>query len=171
MAQERAASTRERVERRRFNLAQISMILSTALVVGYLIVWASTVQGSGGPEGYVRNTDFIATLTGGLIIRQGDGVHLYDRETQRIAQDTVLRPYKVLTDNNILPYNHPAVRGAAGRPLMGLRYWFAFAAWTLVAGLAVGVSVGLLDSALPVSRQTGWALSLAACSYLPLLRS
>ena len=140
-------------------------------MAGYLLIWASTVQGKGGPEGYVRDTDFVSTLTGAQIIRDGNGQELYDPNMQRAAQNRVLSPYKTLTDNNILPYNHLPFEAILVAPLTETRYWFAFAAWTLAAGLAMGVAVGILDAALPVSRVAGWVLSLAACSYLPVIRS
>ncbi|MDQ3929479.1 MAG: glycosyltransferase 87 family protein, partial [Chloroflexota bacterium] len=38
------------------------------------------------------------------------------------------------------------------------------------AGLAIGLSLGMMDGTLSVSRSVGWALSLAACSFLPLIR-
>jgi hypothetical protein len=34
----------------------------------------------------------------------------------------------------------------------------------------VGMSLGMLDGSIPVSRPVGWVMSLAACSYLPLIR-
>ena len=50
---------------------------------------------------------------------------------------------------------------------MDLPYPIVFALWTLLCGIAIGMSLGLLDGALPVARPVGWVLSLAACSYLP----
>jgi hypothetical protein len=40
----------------------------------------------------------------------------------------------------------------------------------MLAGLGIGMSLGMMDGALPGARPLGWVMSMAACSYLPLMR-
>jgi hypothetical protein len=154
--------------------------MAAGLVVAYLLIWVRAVQDVGGPEGYIRGTvgsagvegrgpvDFVSTLTGAYIIRQGAGTDLYDLQTQQFAQNDVLSP---LPPGRLLPYNHLPWEALVVFPLMDLPFPLIFAFWTMLAGLAIGVSLGMMDSALPVSRQVGWVMSMAACSHLPLIRS
>jgi hypothetical protein len=152
-------------------VGKVAVALTVGLVVSYLLMWAGTVQQFGGPEGYVRRTDFVSTLTGGLIIRDGNGPLLYDLEAQRAAQNRVLAPYSQLDPGKVLPYNHVPFEAMLVSLLVDLPYPLVFALWTLAAGLAIGLALGIMDGALPVTRSTGWVISLAACSYLPLIRS
>jgi hypothetical protein len=155
-------------------VARLALVLSAGLVIAYLLVWVRAVQDVGGPEGYIRGTsdrgpvDFVSTLTGAYIIRQGAGTDLYDLQTQQFAQNEVLRP---LPPAGLLPYNHLPMEALVIAPFMDLPFPIVFAFWTMLAGLAIGVSLGMMDSALPVTRQVGWVMSMAACSYLPLIRS
>ena len=73
---------------------KVAIAISMALIVGYLVLWAQNVQDTGGPEGYIRGNsnrgpvDFVSTLTGALIIRDGNGQNLYNlkpRPAPRIA--------------------------------------------------------------------------------------
>jgi hypothetical protein len=150
---------------------RLAVALTIALVISYLLLWASAVQGFGGPEGYVRRTDFVSTLTGSLVLREGNGHNLYDLEVQRDAQSRILSPYVVLDPGRMLPYNHIPFEAILITPFIDLPYPLIFALWTLAAGLAIGLALGMMDGALPVARPIGWVLSLAACSYLPLIRS
>jgi hypothetical protein len=152
-------------------VGKLAVALTVALVISYLLMWAGTVQQFGGPEGYVRRTDFISTLTGGLIIREGNGQSLYDLEAQRTAQNRVLAPYSQLDPGKVLPYNHIPFEAMLVSLMVDLPFPLVFALWTLTAGLAIGLALGMMDGALPVTRSTGWVMSLAACSYLPLIRS
>ena len=152
--------------------SRLAIALSLALIVGYLLLWARVVQESGGPEGYIRRpVDFISTLTGALIIHEGHGPLLYDLQTQHDAQSRIFAPYRALGERELLPYNHLPFEALAIAPLMDMPYPLVFALWTLTAGLAIGLSLGVMDGALPGSRQAGWVLSMAACSYLPLVRA
>src|SRR5688500_9650926 len=152
--------------------AKLALVLSAGLVIAYLLVWVRAVQDVGGPEGYIRgNTDrgpvdFISTLTGAYVIRNFDGTNLYNLPTQQLAQNAVLE-----REGSLLPYNHLPWEALLVMPLVDLPFPIVFAFWTMLAGLAIGVSLGMMDSALPVTRQVGWVMSMAACSYLPLIRS
>src|SRR5262249_52443265 len=144
----------------------LALIVPVALVTTYLVVWASFVQDRGGPEGYVRATDFVPIFTGALILRGGDGPLLFDLETQRVVQDRVVGS----SNARLVPYDRVPFEALLVQPFAIAPMWVAFAAWTLIAGLALGLAVGTMDGALPVSRPVGWVLSLAACSYLPAIR-
>jgi hypothetical protein len=149
-------------------LSKLAVAVSVTLVGVYLVVWANAVQNSGGPEGYVRVTDFVPVFAGGLILREGDGPFLYDTVVQRraLSRSSVLGPQSAGAAYDRTPFEALLVA-----PLTALPPWVGFAVWTLAAGLALGLAVGLLDGALPVSRPVGWAMSLAACSYLPAIRA
>jgi hypothetical protein len=146
-------------------------------VIGYLVLWAQNVQQNGGPDGYIRGTegrgpvDFISQLTGALVIHEGNGTRLYDLDIQRDAQNRIFEGYRpALATAQILPFNHVPFEALLLAPLMDLPYPLVFALWTLLSGVAVGMSLGMLDGSIPVARPVGWVMSLAACSYLPLIR-
>jgi hypothetical protein len=156
---------------------KIAIALALALVIGYLVLWAQNVQQSGGPDGYIRGTegrgpvDFISQLTGALVVHEGNGARLYDLDIQRDAQNRIFAGYRpALTTAQILPFNHVPFEALLLAPLMDLPYPLVFALWTLLSGVAVGMSLGMLDGSIPVARPVGWVMSLAACSYLPLIR-
>jgi len=151
-------------------LSKLAIALAIGLVIGYLLLWADAVQRRGGPEKYVRDTDFVSTLTGAAILRDGHGDLLYDLDTQLDAQYRV-RGSQAERGDTLLPYNHLPFEAMLIAPVMDLPYPAIFALWTLLAGLAVGLSLGMLDGTLPGARPLGWVLSMAACSYLPLMRS
>jgi hypothetical protein len=158
-------------------LRKLAIGIAIALIVGYLLLWAQNVQDTGGPDGYIRGTvergpvDFISALTGAVVIRNGDGQQLYNLDVQRDAQNSIFEGYRPpLTTAQILPFNHLPFEALIIAPFMNLPYPIVFALWTLLCGIAVGMSLGMLDGALPVPRPVGWVLSLAACSYLPLIR-
>ncbi|HUP26962.1 MAG TPA: glycosyltransferase family 87 protein [Chloroflexia bacterium] len=150
-------------------LSKLAIALSVGLIAGYLLLWARTVQTHGGPDNYVRITDFISVLTGATIIRDGNGSLLYDLQTQRDAQFRVRGPLAAEGDK-LLPYNHVPFEALAVAPFADLPYPVIFAIWTMLAGLSIGMSLGMMDGALPGARPLGWVMSMAACSYLPLIR-
>lgn len=158
-------------------LRKLAVGLALALIVGYLLLWAQNVQDTGGPDGYIRGNaergpvDFISTLTGALIVREGNGPRLYDLPLQTNAQNRIFAGYvDPVPQERILPYNHLPFEAIFIAPFMDLPYPIVFALWTLICGIAIGMSLGLLDGALPVARPIGWVLSMAACSYMPLIR-
>jgi hypothetical protein len=160
---------------RRTRVWSIPAILAIAVavfsVVAYVAVWAANVGGAGGPEGYVLSTDFVATLTGAEIVHSQKATLLYDPDIQRATQ-AQLRASAKSASTNFVPYDRPPYGALLVAPLLALPSWLAFAFWTLGAGgFAIGLAVGLMDSALPVSRQVGWVLSLVGCSYFPVIRT
>jgi hypothetical protein len=163
-------------------LRKVAVALALALIVGYLLLWAQNVQDTGGPDGYIRGyynspedqrgpVDFIATLTGALLIAEGNGPRLYDLDLQLNSLNRIYAGYRSpVGAEGLLPYNHLPFEALFIAPFMNLPYPIVFAIWTLICGIAIGMSLGLLDGALPVARPIGWVLSMAACSYLPLIR-
>jgi hypothetical protein len=149
---------------------RLAIFVSLALAAVYLVLWATAVQANGGPEGYVRVTDFMATLTGSTIVREGDGALLYDPQTQSAVQKRLISAGPSSAPE-VRRYDRLPFEALILAPLADFPLWIPFALWTLLAGLGMGLSIGLMDGALPVSRQVGWVLSLAACSYLPAIRS
>jgi hypothetical protein len=154
-------------------LSKLAVVASVALVGIYLVVWASAVQSSGGPEGYVRATDFVPVFAAGIILREGDGPLLYNLERQRrvLARFSRAGGGYPNPQSSAQVFDRTPFEALLVAPFPGLPPWVTFAAWTLAAGLALGLAVGLMDSGLPVSRPVGWAMSLAACSYLPAIRA
>ncbi|HEX8600880.1 MAG TPA: glycosyltransferase family 87 protein [Chloroflexia bacterium] len=150
-------------------LGKIAAGLAILVAFAYLALWIGSVRNSGGPEGYVRSTDFAAPLTGAYMVRYGDGPDLYDLTSQRSAQNDLLRGAGVDTAQ-FRPYTRLPFEALALAPFMQIPLPLVFAMWALGAGLAIGLSLGMMDGALSVSRGVGWALSLAACSFLPLIR-
>jgi hypothetical protein len=170
LAQERAATEHAQVVRSDWTLLRgLATALCVALVAVYLLIWASSVQSSGGPEGYVLSTTFAGPLTGGSLVRSGFAASLYDPALQRSAQSTLLAPLGPLPQ--FIPYDHPPFEALLLAPVLNLPVWFAFALWTMVTGLGIGLAVGFLDGALPVTRPVGWVMSLGACSFLPVMRA
>src|SRR5688572_9147258 len=84
-------------------LRKLGIVLPISLVVVYVISWALSVRSFGSWEHTVRRSDFMPTLTGAMVIRQGNAPQLYDLSTQTAAQQEVLSPY--FTTDSILPYN------------------------------------------------------------------
>ena len=150
-------------------LSKLAVALSIGLIAAYLVLWARTVQEFGGPDKYVRHTDLISVLSGATILWDGNGPLLYDLETQRDAQFRVRGPIAT-TNDKLLPYNHLPFEALVIAPFMDLPYPLIFAFWTMLAGLGIGMSLGMMDGALPGARPLGWVMSMAACSYLPLMR-
>ncbi|MDQ3930468.1 MAG: DUF2029 domain-containing protein [Chloroflexota bacterium] len=150
-------------------LGKLAAGIAILVALGYLALWIGSVRNSGGPEGYVRSTDFAAPLTAAYMVRSGNGLNLYDLPSQRSAQNNLLRGAGV-DSGQFRPYTRLPFEALALAPFMQIPLPLIFAMWALGAGLAVGLSLGMLDGALSVSRAVGWALSLAACSFLPLIR-
>jgi hypothetical protein len=150
-------------------LGKVAAGVAILVALAYLALWIGSVRNSGGPEGYVRSTDFAAPLTGAYMIRSGFGPGLYDLPSQRTAQNELLRGAGV-DAGQFRPYTRLPFEALALAPFMQIPLPLVFAMWALGAGLAIGLSLGMMDGALSVSRAVGWALSLAACSFLPLIR-
>jgi len=147
------------------------LVLSVAilLITGQVAIWGVGIAGSGGPEVYVRGkTDLIAVLTGGLMIRAGEGNLLYDLVAQHEYQKRVLAPYLALNSDRTLPNSHPPFETLLIAPLMDLPYSVIFGACTLLELAALAAALWLLVTALPVERTRRWAMIALACACYPV---
>lgn len=148
------------------------LVVTLVLLSLYVAGWGAALsQDQYGPEGLVRKTDFVATLTGALEIRGGNGASLYNLDVQRVAQNQVMAPYMRLGEGKMLPYNHMPFEALLVTPLMSLPYPLIFGLWTLLMVIAIGMSLWLLNRALPIDRRLLVLVVLALCSYQPLWRS
>jgi hypothetical protein len=134
--------------------------------------WFWTTTSVWGPDNYVRSvSDFLATLTGALIVQEGHGPLLYDLAAQRDAQARLVAPSFTLAPDVLLPYNHLPFEALLLAPLAGGPPSAAYALWSvLMVASAIG-AVALLRGALLPTGPRGWALLAAALSYHPLHRS
>jgi alpha-1,2-mannosyltransferase len=148
---------------------RLGLALCLALLGAYAILALLTVQKAGGPDPYVRKTDFLAALTGGAILRGGAPAALYDEATQTAVQARLLRDVG-REPLLLLPFNHPppealfvAFFGGAGLGAPAI-----FAAWTLCSIAALGLALVALHRAWPVPGAAGALLTLAALSFFPV---
>ena len=146
------------------------MALCLGLLALYGVLWGNTVQATGGPEAYVRRTDFRAALTAALIVAEGHGAQLYTLAAQDEAETRLVRGYDA--PGQIL-YAGPPWWAVLLAPLvrMGLAAQFVFTIWTLISAAAAGLSLGLLAAGWPTGRAASWLLMLGATSFFPLITS
>ena len=149
-----------------------AIAISFTLLALYAIGWWGAIQSNQGTEQLVRWTDFKSTLTGALVIHDGNGQHLYDLSTQLNAQNRVLAPYiHPIAIDSLLPYNHLPFEALLVAPLVGLPYTLIFGLWTLLMAVAFGLSLRVMYRSLPISGYYLPLFVLAACSYQPVFRS
>ena len=146
-------------------LSTLAMALLTLLAALQLLIWVKAIEGRGGLDAYARHIDFAATLTGALIVHDGDGARLYDLDTQRAAQERVLAPYITPKAESVLPYIHPPFEALLVAPLVGLSYGLLYALWSGLIVLALAASLVLLARTLPVAGSARWVLLAAIGSY------
>jgi hypothetical protein len=139
------------------------------LLVGYGILWSGTVQRNGGADGYVRHTEFLATMTGAAIIAGPQPALLYDRDTQAAAQATLLA--SDADPDRLIPYTAPpfAALLLAGPVRAGAAASVLFTVWAVLTTTAAGLCIGLLAGRWAAPEGTPWMLMLAATSFLPLI--
>jgi len=152
-------------------LTKLGAALCLLLLLVYGMLWSGTVQQIGGSDNYVRQTSFLAPLTGALIVAGDRPRQLYDGATQQAAQ-TLARGAEV-DAGRLLPYLDPPPVALALAPLTraGLPYTILFTAWAVVTTTAAGLCVGLLAGRWPAPQGTPWLLMLACTSFLPLISS
>jgi hypothetical protein len=144
------------------------MVVCLGLLALYGVLWGNAVQTSGGPDAYVRYTDFRSALTAATIIAAGQGPDLYNIGVQQQAENLVVQGYDV---QGMLPYAQPPFWAALLVPLLraGLPIQLVFTLWTLISAAAAGLSLGLLAAGWPARRGPSWLLMLAATSFFPLI--
>jgi hypothetical protein len=150
---------------------RLGIALCLALLVAYGFIAFNLVRNpqTGGPEGYVRQTDFLIVLTGSAVLAEGRPQALYDEQAQTAAQARLLRAVG-REPLRLLPFNHPPFEALLTRllQLAGLAAPGIFAAWTLLSCGAIGLALAALHWAWPVPGAPGRLLTLAALSFFPL---
>jgi hypothetical protein len=150
---------------------RLGIALCLALVVAYAFMAFNLVRNpqTGGPEGYVRQTDFLIVLTGSAVLAEGHPQALYDEQAQTAAQARLLRAVG-REPLRLLPFNHPPFEALLTRllQLAGLTAPGIFALWTVLSCVAIGLALVALRWAWPVSGQPGLLLTLAALTFFPL---
>ena len=140
------------------------------LFAGQLIAAWSRIEADGGIERYIyRRTDLRAVITGGLMIREGNGALLYDEAAQHEAQVRLLAPHFTLEPDSTLPNSHPPYESLFAAAFGGPPYAPAFIAWTVVELLTFGAALWLLVRATPLGQGTRWLFVAGVLAYLPLL--
>ncbi len=148
--------------------ARAGMVICLVLLALYGVLWGNAVQNSGGPDAYVRQTDFRAALTAGTLIGEGQGPRLYNLAAQQEAENTIVGGYEV---GGMIPYAQPPYWAILLAPFLhaGLAIQVVFTLWTLISAAAAGLSLGLLAAGWPTARNSSWLLMLAATSFFPLI--
>ncbi len=128
----------------------------------HLLVWQRTVALRGGIDAQAVQSDFSATLTGALVIRQGQGAQLYDLASQRAAQSTILDLPDTTQSDTVLPYIHPPFEALLVAPLLALSYGTLYLLWNALSLLAFVAALLLLARTTPLP----WAVGLVALAAL-----
>lgn len=160
---------------RRVNItrpAYWTYVLALCLISIQIATWMIGVGYRGGLNVYARvSTDHLAVLTGAQIIRDGAGQYLYDLETQREAQRRILGPALAVTDDSILVFVHPPFEAIFLAPLLSLPYGVTYALSVVLALIAFGLALGILQRSLPIVPAAKWPLIITLCSTVPLHRT
>ena len=101
-------------------------------------------------DGLLWQADFTAFYTGGAIVRQGLGPHLYDLNLQARVQQAILGPGRMFYDG-VLPFNNPPHFALVMVPFSLLPLGLAFWCWT-------ALQVVILDRVIQRLRSmsSGW---------------
>jgi hypothetical protein len=100
--------------------------VAAILLASYAITWAQVTPSR------ERGTDFSASYVAALLLRSGDGAHLYDQQLEH-ARHLELLPAGTVID---LPFITPPTTALLALPLAGLDAGTAFRVWSLL-GLAM----------------------------------
>ena len=146
-------------------IATIGALLILLLV--HLLVWQRTVALRGGVAAQAVQSDFSATLTGALVIRQGQGAQLYDLAIQRAAQVTILEQPDAAQSDTVLPYIHPPFEALLVAPLLALPYGTLYLLWNGLNLLAFVVALLLLARVAPLPWTVGLVALAALGSFSP----
>lgn len=100
--------------------------VAAILLASYAITWAQVTPSR------ERGTDFSASYVAALLLRSGDGSHLYDQQLEHV------RHLELLPDGTVidLPFITPPTTALLALPLAGLDAGTAFRVWSLL-GLAM----------------------------------
>jgi alpha-1,2-mannosyltransferase len=128
-------------------------IVGGFLWLGWLI---SILLGPGNRDlnGQLIGVDFLAFYTGGEILLQGQGAHLYDLEFQHLLQQELIGGE--WTD--LEAFVNPPFYAWLSVPFAKLPYLLGFALWVLLSLLGLWISLRLLDIRDP-GRAFAWSLT------------
>ncbi len=139
------------------------------LLLAYVAYWfTDTTPGFplGGPG------DFATFITGALVLRSGQGHHLYDLVLQSKVQDALLRPSGWLFASGILPYIYPPHFAALLIPLTYLPLSLAFHVWNLVSfGFLLATIRLLLSCQKRTSNREFLATSIVVLAFFPVFQT
>jgi Glycosyltransferase family 87 len=96
--------------------------VAAILLASYAITWAQVTPSR------ERGTDFSASYVAALLLRSGDGAHLYDQQLEH-ARHLELLPGGTVID---LPFITPPTTALLALPLAGLDAGTAFRVWSLL---------------------------------------
>ncbi len=144
---------------------------SRTLFVGLLLagmLWLNFLFFLGYRHGMKRGyTDFSVYYTAGIILREGLGHQLYDREVQLQVQEDFAGhlPFR----RGPLPFIHPPFEALICLPFSFLSYSNAFLAWDVASVLMlVGVAFILRRSVDVLRPFPEWQFVLAALAFFPV---
>lgn len=154
----------------RWPLAALLLIAAFAiLTLGQIIAARVQIASAGGIEGFIRvRADFRAVLTGGLMIREGNGHLLYDEAAQHEAQARLVAPYVALAPDVTLPNSHPPYESFFAAAFIGLPSAVPFAVWTLLELLALAGALWLLAWATPLGATARWLVVAGVAAFQPV---
>jgi len=96
--------------------------VAAVLLASYAITWAQVTPGR------ERGTDFSASYVAALLLRSGDGAHLYDQQLEHARHLELLPPGTVID----LPFITPPTTALLALPLVALDAGTAFRVWSLL---------------------------------------
>jgi len=119
-------------------------------------------------DGLLWRADFTAFYTGGAIVRQGLGPHLYDLNLQARVQQAILGPGRMFYDG-VLPFNNPPHFALVMVPFSLLPLGLAFWCWTALQVVILARVIQRLRSMSSGWDATErWLLFSAFLAFFPL---
>jgi len=119
-------------------------------------------------DGLLWRADLTAFYTGGAIVRQGLGPHLYDLELQARVQQAILGPGRMFYDG-VLPFNNPPHFALVMVPFSLLPLGLAFWCWTALQVVILARVIQRLRSmSFGWDATERWLLFSAFLAFFPL---
>jgi hypothetical protein len=110
--------------------------------------------------------DFTIYYMSALLLRSGQGTHLYNSDTQYRAQLTFAH---VPIRQGPLPFNHPPFEAIVFLPFTFLSYWRAYLLWTAINVAMLAACVFLLRRQFPrILTSSALVLGLASVAFFPV---
>ncbi len=129
----------------------IAIAVSTVLLAYYVIAWAQVTPLR------ERGTDFSASYVAALLVRSGDGAHLYDQPAEHARHLTLLPAGTVIN----LPFIAPPTTALLALPFTALDPGTAFRVWSVIELLLLGLAVWVAIRAGPWPAGIGGPARLA----------